>query len=158
MKRLLFFLTIVAALCSMNSLYKYPDEVNKRLISRLEKKYIKQNGNCFYITSTYSPLAVIWHYEDSLIHIHYLNSGRIKQTKQFGSYGLSVIDTLNIDPLIFYEDGWDYALDGDGLHCSIQNRKYEFDLSIDLSSSLKNSSKTLLSKFIKGEISKYNLW
>jgi hypothetical protein len=158
MKRLLILLIIIAASCSVIGKYTYPDQVNKRLLTRLTEKYNKESGNCFYVNSTYSRHATVWHYTDRRIIIDYLQNGRIKQTKQYDSNGLSIIDTLIIDPMEFDEDGWNYALDGDGLYISIQNRKYEFNLPIDISSSLNNESKTSLRKFIVDEMTRYHIF
>lgn len=160
MKPSLLLLCFICVSCSVAELfYHYPDEVNHRLLSRLEKKYIRENGNCFHLTSTYSRYAVIWHYTENAIVINHLKNGRISKTEQYVSDGLSIINTLAIDSASFLQDdGWVWALDGDGLKISLRNREYVFNLAISYVESLKYESKTPLSKFIKEELLRYHIF
>lgn len=123
----------------------------------LKSRLLKENGNYFYISSTYIDREVIWSYTSEDIIVYTLNSkGKILKIKKEKSNNLHITNHIIIDK---EELNRCIELDGDYLGYKIfsQKRKNEEEYGINIKCFLQNNYHSEFYTIIKDDMIRHNI-
>lgn len=155
MKKVLLLLFLLIPACSIVLNNRCPDDVNKDIINKLQKKYLKEDGNCVVATSTYCRHAFLWHYSSDSIIIDYLNNGRVVRTEKNPDSGKEKFASIKDS----CEEEITYVLDGDCLDIFFIENGIHWIFPLSIRESINSEFfKTEMFRLIAIDIKKYKLF
>lgn len=133
------------------------DKNHKKTLNKVNL-LLKENGNAFYIKSTYSSMSTVWTYREDKIYIYKLKNSRLLYQQEYTTQNISVL-LCNLKCETEEPDNC-FMLDGDMFGYRIkQNLEIEKqDFAIDIKCFTTSKYKTkFLTKIIE-DINTYKIW
>lgn len=157
----ILFLIFILLLFESCSSTKYYMNKNKHITVKQINKIYKQNGNVYYLYSTYSNNSNIWTYSENRMIIYLLKNGRINNKQVF--YGINAIDCPQLSINELRKDLYSKCaleLDGDcfGFMISVAGDKREASFYVGINCLKHVEFESCLLNRIVGDINKYGLW
>ena len=134
---------------------------NKNLTSRQVSYLYKENGNAFYLSSSYASFSVVWTYDKDKIEIYRIKKGRIKEKqviKRKEIMSFSEVDIKSIKNAIY--DNCALELDGDVFGYIIRSgdETYNEDYAVDINCLKQKHEYPLLLETVIDDIRIYKMW
>lgn len=148
-------LTFVSCSTMKQSITKNNKSTDNLVLSLLE-----ENGNAFYLSSTYATFSTVWTYKRNRIEVYKLVKGKISDKMSYQSGGFSNYEIPNNKELENETRECGYELDGDIFGFKIKNElevnQQDLPISIECLKKLKYNSE-FLNKVVD-DINTYKMW
>lgn len=134
---------------------------NNNLTSRQVSHLYKENGNAFYLSSTYSSFSVVWTYDEDRIEIYRIKKGRIKEKQVYCGkemISFSGVDIKDIENAIY--QNFALELDGDafGFIIRIGSETCKENFAIDINSLKQRHEYPAFLERVINDIRVYKMW
>lgn len=151
MQRVLYTILVLSTV-SCSTVYRINS--NNKATSRIVSSLLEDNGNVYYLQSTYSKSSVIWTYGEDGIEIYRLHSGKLLSQKHIKTDECNDALFLNMEDLVELDDYLE--LDGDILGVQTWKMKQEYPVCFDCILNGPLHSKRL--NLLIHDIINYELW
>lgn len=158
--RNLFLLSVTVLIYVSCSTMKNSIQKNRKYTEKIVSSLYEENGNVFYLQSSYSTFSTVWTYGKTQIEVYKISKGKIYNREKYNGTNqtLKLVPTFNEIHIELKECG--YELDGDIFGFKIINgsevEQQDLPISIDCFTKLKYKSE-FLNKIVK-DINTYKLW
>jgi len=125
----LVLLTLVILTFVSCSTMKQSITKNKKFTDNLVLSLLEENGNAFYLSSSYATFSTVWTYKGNSIEVYKLVKGKISNKMSYESVGFSNYEIPNNKDLENETKECGYELDGDIFGFRVKN-ELEFNQSI----------------------------
>ena len=138
---------------------------NNRFTQKFTNRVLKERGNVFYLSTTYSKFSKVWTYTPNSIIIYTLKGGRVKERLVVSDSDLGNINEIPLplidDSEVYYNNDCPLVIDGDVFGYDIKqfNKVEKQALAININECLLNKKfkNDFFNKVINDIIS-YKLW
>lgn len=131
---------------------------NNKFTEKLISALLVQNGNVFYLTSTYATFSTVWTYSSDKIEIYKLVNGRIRFQQEYPTTSIDNINQISKEEL--FELDQCMELDGDNFGYRIKRgseiEQQDLPISIECFTKLKYKSE-FLNKIVE-DINAFKMW
>ena len=154
---LLFVLFFLESCSSMHFAIRRNNNLTSRQVSYL----YKENGNAFYLSSTYASFSVVWTYVEDRIEIYRINKGQIKEKQAYSGkemISFSVADIKDIENAIYQNCALELDGDAFGFIIRIGSETYNEDFSVDINCLKQTHEYPAFLEAVINDIRIYNMW
>lgn len=146
-----FYTILVLSTISCSTVHQINS--NNKATSRIVSSLLEDNGNVYYLQSTYSKSSVIWTYREDGIEIYRLHSGKLSSQKHLKTNDYNTL-LLNMEDFAELDDYLE--LDGDIL--GVQNRRMKQEYPVCFDCILKGSLNSKKLNSLIQDIISLELW
>jgi len=134
---------------------------NQKFTEKNASNLLNNNGNVFYLYSTYSTFSTIWTYRNDSIEIYRLSKGKLKNKEIYKNTGISSFTIPSIKDLDSDNNKCGLVLDGDILGFEFNKntpQKLHSQITTDLECFKTQKYKSdFLNKLVE-DVNTYKMW
>lgn len=151
-------LTIILTICISCSTMKHNIKRNNTQTDKIIETLLNENGNVFYLNSSYVTFSTVWTYSNDKLEIYKLANGKISSQQEYTTTSLGNINQISKEELSELDQCME--LDGDGFGYRIKRgsktEQQDLPIGIECFTKLKYKS-NFLNKVVE-DIKTHKMW